>query len=224
MLERLTEQFGADQIGDLAIHMDGCPHACAQHWVGEIGLQGTTTRVEGSDERIEAYDLTVGGGLGTRTAIGRRLMRRVPTTEIGDVLERLVGGWLGSRALRGDGAYTLGDFCSEHSDEELVEIATSRAGAIDRATGTVSVHVPGPLLELVEGADEIEVDARTVGDALAAVSREHPEFGLVVVPDGAVAGAFLVTVGDEDIRSLSGLATPVSPGADITIVMAMSGG
>ena len=224
VLERLTEQFGADQIGDLAIHMDGCPHACAQHWVGEIGLQGTTTRVEGSDERIEAYDLTVGGGLGTRTAIGRRLMRRVPTTEIGDVLERLVGGWLGSRALRGDGAYTLGDFCSEHSDEELVEIATSRAGAIDRATGTVSVHVPGPLLELVEGADEIEVDARTVGDALAAVSREHPEFGLVVVPDGAVAGAFLVTVGDEDIRSLSGLATPVSPGADITIVMAMSGG
>ena len=41
----------------------------------------------------------------------------------------------------------------------------------------------------------------------------------LVVPDGAVAGAFLVTVGDKDIRSLWDCrATPVSPGADITIV------
>ncbi|MBO0809150.1 MAG: nitrite/sulfite reductase, partial [Actinobacteria bacterium] len=93
LLVGLTEHYGAEQLGDLGIHMDGCPHACAQHWIGEIGLQGTTTRLE-SGERVEAYDLTVGGGLGTRTGIGRRLLRRVPTGEINGVMDRLIGAWL----------------------------------------------------------------------------------------------------------------------------------
>ncbi|MGE5135832.1 MAG: nitrite/sulfite reductase, partial [Gemmatimonadota bacterium] len=90
ILGRLTTRFGSEQIGDLSIHLDGCPHACAQHWVGEIGLQGTTATVEGAEERIEAYDLTVGGGLGKRTAIGRRLLRRIPEDQVDTVLERLV--------------------------------------------------------------------------------------------------------------------------------------
>ena len=82
VLARLGERHGHERIGDLAIHLDGCPHACAQHWVGEIGLQGTTTHV--GDDRVEAYDLSVGGGLGRRTAIGRRLLRRIPTDDVTD--------------------------------------------------------------------------------------------------------------------------------------------
>ncbi|WP_200926602.1 MoaD/ThiS family protein [Sphaerimonospora mesophila] len=232
MLGRLTDRFGAERIGDLAIHMDGCPHACAQHWVGEIGLQGTTTRKEGADERVEAYDLTVGGGLGTRTAIGRRLMRRVPTDEIDDVIERLVEGWLAERVARGDAGYTFGDFASERSDEELIGLASdtgaksapSGPAPAEAAEAVVTVRIPGPLLDLVGGADEIEVTARTVGEALAAVAKEHPAFGAQVTPDGKVAEAFLVAVGEEDIRSLAGLATEVTAGSDITVVMAMSGG
>jgi len=123
ILDELTDHYGAQTIGDLAVHMDGCPHACAQHWVGEIGLQGTTTRVEGSDERIEAYDLTVGGGLGTRSAIGRRLLRRVPTHELNAVMDRLVGAWLTERQRRDDIDFTIGDFCNARSDDELVAIA-----------------------------------------------------------------------------------------------------
>ncbi|MDW8028280.1 MAG: hypothetical protein RMK94_07820, partial [Armatimonadota bacterium] len=41
IVERLEAKFG-DAIADLKIHLDGCPHACGQHWVGDIGLQGTT--------------------------------------------------------------------------------------------------------------------------------------------------------------------------------------
>lgn len=86
------------------------------------------------------------------------------------------------------------------------------------------LHVPGPLLSLVGGADQIKVSATTVGGALAAVSEVHPAFAETVFPGGRVAAAFLITVGDDDIRNLDGLATPVSPSSDITIVMAMSGG
>jgi sulfite reductase beta subunit-like hemoprotein/molybdopterin converting factor small subunit len=226
ILDRLTEKFGSERIGDLAIHMDGCPHACAQHWVGEIGLQGTTTRVGDTEERVEAYDLTVGGGLGTRTAIGRRLMRRVPTGDIDLVMERLVGGWLDERASRNDVNFTFGDYANLHNDEELAALAARAEVVTDDAEreGAVLVRLPGPLLELVGGNDEIEVHATTVREALETVAKANPRFRATVIPGREVAEAFLITVGDEDIRSLNGLATRVSAGSEIGIVMAMSGG
>ena len=225
ILDALTTRFGSDQIGDLAIHMDGCPHACAQHWVGEIGLQGTTTRIDGSDERVEAYDLTVGGGLGTRTAIGRRLLRRVPTGDIVEVLANLVGAWITERSAQDQVSWTFGDFCSAHQDDELIAIGLGTVAAdTDDGASSVVVRIPGPLLEFVGGADEISLDAATVGEALHQIAREHPQFGATVFEDGAVNGAFLVAVGDDDIRGLDGLATPVAGGAEITLVMAMSGG
>lgn len=229
ILDRLTATFGATQIGDLAIHMDGCPHACAQHWVGEIGLQGTTARLAGVEERVEAYDLTIGGGLGRRTAIGRRLLRRVPTGEVDRVLEQLVGGWLADRATRqAPDGYTFGDFCATRSDEELLALATAAAAEVAEAdpvgAASVVVHLPGPLLDLVGGADRIEVSAQTVGEALAAVATANPAFGAAVVPDSRVGDAYLIAIDDEDIRNLAGLATPVNPGSEITVVMAMSGG
>jgi ferredoxin-nitrite reductase len=223
ILAELTEHYGAERIGDLGIHIDGCPHACAQHWIGEIGLQGTTTRLE-SGERVEAYDLTVGGGLGTRTAIGRRLMRRVPTTEVDGVMDRLVGAWLAERDANGSSTYTIGDFCNAHADEELIAIANGVDAGEITADSSVAVRVPGPVLPLVNGEDRVDVQAATVGEALAAVAARFPQFGATVMPDGRVAKTFLVAIGDDDIRGLDGLATPVQPGTDIVIAMAMSGG
>jgi sulfite reductase beta subunit-like hemoprotein/molybdopterin converting factor small subunit len=225
ILRQLTDRFGAEQTGDLAIHVDGCPHACAQHWIGEIGLQGTTAAVAGTEERTEAYDLTVGGGIGRRTAIGRRLLRRVPAGEIGGVIERLVGGWLEARAAGGHApGYTFADFCAGQRDEQLIALATGSTAAASATEAGVVVHLPGPLLGLAGGADEIRVNARTVGAALAAVAGTYPAFAATVFPGGRVEKSFLVAVGDEDIRNLDGLATPVAAGTDITIVMAMSGG
>jgi sulfite reductase beta subunit-like hemoprotein/molybdopterin converting factor small subunit len=224
VLDELTGHYGAEPIGDLAIHMDGCPHACAQHWIGEIGLQGTTTRVEGSAERVEAYDLTVGGGLGTRTAIGRRLLRRVPSSELNGILDRLVGAWLAERNDRGDMTFTLGDFCNAHTDDELIVVASGTAAGVAAPDTSVAVRLPGPLLPLVGGEDRLDVAAATVGEALAAVAARFPEFGATVLPGGKVADSFLIAIGDDDIRGLDGLRTPVQPGVDIIIVMAMSGG
>ena len=45
VIERLEDRFGRDVSG-LKIGVDGCPHACAHHWVTDIGLQGTTARAE----------------------------------------------------------------------------------------------------------------------------------------------------------------------------------
>ena len=230
ILAKLGDRHGRDRIGDIAIHLDGCPHACAQHWIGEIGLQGTTTHV--GDERVEAYDLSVGGGLGRRTAIGRRLLRRIPTDEVADVLDRLVAAWLTERdSIRADDMSSFGGFCDRRTDEELLAIAVGEPDPSDETVGPdtstgsgVVVQVPGPLQRFVGGADELTVVGTTVGDVLAVIARRHPEFGNTVIPDGAVAGAFLITHGDDDIRNLEGLNTQVVPGDVITVVMAMAGG
>ena len=43
IVEHLEQVFG-DQVAGLRLNLDGCPHSCAHHWIGDIGLQGTTSR------------------------------------------------------------------------------------------------------------------------------------------------------------------------------------
>ena len=72
------------------------PHSCAQHWVGDLGFQGTTARDDGGVRR-QAYDIFVRGSLGPGAAIGRPLFRRVPTDELDAAVVGLVQGWLDER-------------------------------------------------------------------------------------------------------------------------------
>ncbi len=98
LIDRLDERFGL-QIADLRLHLDGCPHACAQHWVGDLGFQGTTSRDEGGIRR-QAYDIFVRGSLGPEPEIGRSLFRRVPTDELDAAVEGLISGWLDAARRR----------------------------------------------------------------------------------------------------------------------------
>ena len=113
LIRHLEERFG-DEIAGLRLHLDGCPHACAQHWVGDLGFQGTTVRDE-AGKRRQAYDVFLRGGLGPQAAIARPVFRRVPTEELDETVERLVGGWLAAR-VEGEDFRT---FCDRTSDEEL---------------------------------------------------------------------------------------------------------
>jgi ferredoxin-nitrite reductase len=117
LVERLEARFG-DAAGELRLHLDGCPHACAQHWVGDLGFQGTTAR---NDEgaRRQAYDIFVRGGLGPGAAIGRPLFRRVATDALDGAVQGLVGGWLDGR-LDGE-SFTA--FTRRLSDDELGALA-----------------------------------------------------------------------------------------------------
>jgi ferredoxin-nitrite reductase len=117
LIERLEERFGTDVDG-LRLHLDGCPHACAQHWVGDLGFQGTTSRDAGGVRR-QAYDIFVRGSLGPEPEIGRPLFRRVPTGELDAAVEGLIAGWLGRR--RPNEGFVA--FARRSSDEELGELA-----------------------------------------------------------------------------------------------------
>jgi ferredoxin-nitrite reductase len=115
IVEHLEAVFGA-AVSDLRLNLDGCPHACAHHWIGDIGLQGTTLRERGPNgERIQGYDLFLRGGLGRDAAIGRPVLKRVPGTEVHRAIESLVRAWLDGRSEK----ESLQQFFSRHADEEL---------------------------------------------------------------------------------------------------------
>jgi len=117
LVRLLEERFGKDADG-LRMHLDGCPHACAHHWVGDLGFQGTTVR-DAEGKRRQAYDIFVRGSLDRPAAIARPVFRRVPTEELDDAVVGLVGGWVDGR---GDGE-TFRTFCDRSSDDDLGRLA-----------------------------------------------------------------------------------------------------
>jgi ferredoxin-nitrite reductase len=117
LIEHLEARFGA-AIAGLRMHLDGCPHACAQHWVGDIGFQGTTAR-DAEGHKRQAYDIFLRGGLGPDAAIARPVFRRVPTEELDAAVEGLVGGWLRERVP--DEGFRA--FCDRLTNDELGVLA-----------------------------------------------------------------------------------------------------
>lgn len=138
ILAHLEHIFGR-AAESLTINLDGCPHACAHHWTGDIGLQGTTGRGT-TGEKLEAFDIILRGGLGAEAAIGKPVLRRVPSAEVALYLERLVRTYLTQRQP----GESFKAFCDRHSDEELQAIAaagdaaTRRSAAASERAGAAS--------------------------------------------------------------------------------------
>jgi sulfite reductase beta subunit-like hemoprotein len=117
LVGHLETTFG-DDAAELRLHLDGCPHACAQHWVGDLGFQATTGK-DADGNRISAYDIFVRGSLGPEPQVGGSLFRRVASELLEPAVEGLVRGWL---AQRTEGE-TFTAFQRRLSDAELGTLA-----------------------------------------------------------------------------------------------------
>lgn len=228
LLPELQQRFGSDAVEELRIHMDGCPHGCAQHWVGDIGLQGTTATIPETGVRVQAYNLRLRGKLGKGAAIGVPLLRRIPEQEITEVVCRLIDKWLVARPVN-EGDFRFGDFLARHTDDELRAISlgesTGGAGEAEAPARHPMVRIPGMLLEATGGADEIEIDASTVRQALKLLGESYPKLvEQVLDADGNVVASINLFVGEDDIRSLGGLDATLAAGQELTILPALSGG
>jgi ferredoxin-nitrite reductase len=97
---RLADYLEARLAVDLPIniHLTGCHHSCAQHYVGDIGL--LACKVEQGEDSVEGYHVYIGGGAASTNeqAMAREYARSVPFDEVPPLIEKLLRTWLRHRA------------------------------------------------------------------------------------------------------------------------------
>lgn len=91
----------------------------------------------------------------------------------------------------------------------------------------VTFHIPGPLREFAGGRSKVTVEQSpvTLAEALSLLWMLHP--GLrdrLTTEQGEMREHVSIFIGEHDVRYTGGLASPVSPGSEISIVPAISGG
>jgi ferredoxin-nitrite reductase len=102
------------------IHLTGCHHSCAQHYVGDIGL--LACRVEQGEESVEGYHVYIGGGAASTAeqAMAREYARDVVFDDLPQTIERLLAAWLANRQP----SESFFEFCRRHEIETLRELAS----------------------------------------------------------------------------------------------------
>jgi len=100
----------------LNIHVTGCHHSCAQHYIGDIGL--IAVKVAVGEDMLEGYHVFAGGGYGSRQEIAREIYRNVLATDAPEVVEKMVLGYLENR-VEGEAFHA---FIKRHTTEQLVEL------------------------------------------------------------------------------------------------------
>ncbi|MCB0858214.1 MAG: MoaD family protein [Solirubrobacterales bacterium] len=88
----------------------------------------------------------------------------------------------------------------------------------------VTVKIPTQLRATTGGQADLSAEGSTVGEVLDAVFAEHGDLRDRITEDGELRRFVNVYVGGEDIRFGDGLGTPVSDGAEVTILPAVAGG
>ncbi|MHB8491531.1 MAG: ubiquitin-like small modifier protein 1 [Solirubrobacteraceae bacterium] len=89
----------------------------------------------------------------------------------------------------------------------------------------VTVKLPVQLRASAGGASEAQVDGATVGQVLEGLFSAYPDLReRIAEPDGSLRRFVNLYVSGEDIRFLQGTETPVSDGAELTILPAVAGG
>ena len=90
---------------------------------------------------------------------------------------------------------------------------------------SVTVHIPPPLRPFADQAAALEVEAATVGEALARVGAGREALiSRVLTPEGELRPYVNVFVGERNTRHLDGLATTLDDGDVIAIIPAVAGG
>ncbi|MGA7157803.1 MAG: NirA family protein [Acidobacteriaceae bacterium] len=86
----LDEHFHIVQPVNL--HVTGCHHSCAQHYIGDIGLMGVKVGGE------EGYQVLLGGGADADQGLARELIPAIKFSQLTPVLHRLFQAFTSQRA------------------------------------------------------------------------------------------------------------------------------
>ncbi len=102
--------------GPVNIHLTGCHHSCAQHYIGDIGLIACKVTINDDGDTVEGYHVLVGGGAGADAGLAREIFTDVRAEEIPATVERLLRSYL---AHRHSAAETFLAFSRRHDIDAL---------------------------------------------------------------------------------------------------------
>ena len=114
LVEFLDSRIAIDS--PINVHLTGCHHSCAQHYIADIGLLGA--KVEQGEDMIEGYDLHVGGGAGADQKIGRLIRPKVAFDDLKPMVLQLLSDW----QKRRNGDESFQSYTAKLSSAELLEI------------------------------------------------------------------------------------------------------
>ncbi|MET0630957.1 MAG: NirA family protein [Xanthobacteraceae bacterium] len=83
--------------GPVNVHLTGCHHSCAQHYIGDIGLLACKVQTSEDGDTVEGYHIHVGGGFGPDAAIAPELYRDVKAEDAPRTVERMLKAYLAHR-------------------------------------------------------------------------------------------------------------------------------
>ncbi len=110
----LQQRLTLDQ--PLNIHFTGCPNSCAQHYMGDIGLQGVKTQMGGAS--VEGYNIVFGGGVGQDQAVAKQVFTGIPFEQVPRLLEKALRVYHAQR----QGHESFAAFTRRHEVKILQEI------------------------------------------------------------------------------------------------------
>jgi len=102
------------------IHLTGCHHSCAQHYIGDIGLIGARVPLGDEGNTIEGYHILVGGGYAENATIARELYQNVRAEDAPAAVARILKAY---RRRRTNEAETFADFARRNDSETIRRLA-----------------------------------------------------------------------------------------------------
>ena len=111
IIDHLQSCFQLDQ--PINIHLTGCNNSCAQHYIGDIGLIGTTTMDGG-----EGYNFFIGGGSDEDQRLARPLCGPIAASDISAQAETIIKNYLQSRLDK----ESFLAFANRHDESQLQTI------------------------------------------------------------------------------------------------------
>ncbi len=113
----LGEHLASKMILDhpINIHLTGCHHSCAQHYIGDIGMMGTPVK-NAQGETVDGFNIVLGGGVDDTQAIAKEVWKSIPADEVPTLIEKLLVAYLRER----EEGESFIHFTQRHSPEQLM--------------------------------------------------------------------------------------------------------
>src|SRR6266481_4787582 len=108
------------------IHVTGCHHSCAQHYISDIGLIAAKVPAGEEDDTVEGYHLFAGGGFGPNADVGQEVYHDLKAEDAPKTVENLLKAYLAHRASPEE---TFLTFARRHDGETLRKLADAEASS-----------------------------------------------------------------------------------------------